>query len=128
MPPSPDSTSDCQGSWYEPHPPLDLSNSQPHAHAHPDPGALPLPLLTRTQTLIQARFLVLYLQNFGFVGLVSFGAVGFVTFLVYQTLREQLQLHGAPTAQLSVQELPQIQSRDKWKGWQPMTEAERKSK
>ena len=87
---------------------------------------------------LMARFLVLYLQSFGLVGVVSFGAVGFVTFLVYQTLREQLHLHGAPTAQLSVQELPQLQDpthrrnpsggSDKWRGWQPMTEAERKSK
>ena len=106
------------------------------------------------------RFLVLYLQNFGMLGVISLAAVGTVGYLVhaihmpytcrrvvartgtpctcthtcilmcmararhvctqvYQTLRDQLVTHGAPTAQLSVQDLPRVEHGEKWKNWQP---------
>ena len=65
------------------------------------------------------RFLVLYLQNFGMLGVISLAAVGTVGYIVCQTLRDQLVTHGAPTAQLSVQDLPRVEHGEKWKNWQP---------
>jgi hypothetical protein len=53
------------------------------------------------------RFIVLYLQAFGVVGILSLASVALCCYYVAITIRDQLEKHGAPTPQLSVQQLPQ---------------------
>lgn len=69
------------------------------------------------------RFLVLYLQHFGAVGVLSVCALSWFVALTYGTIRDQLRSHGAPTGGLSVQKLPSVErsSMDppSWRNWIP---------
>ena len=53
------------------------------------------------------RFALVYLRNFGLVGVLSFSAVAGCMYYVAQVIREQLSIHGTPTGHLSLAALPQ---------------------
>ena len=57
------------------------------------------------------RFVLLYLQEFGFLGFCSLCAIGVCLIFAGQVVSEQLHQHGAPTAGLSVDALPQVDPR-----------------
>ena len=74
------------------------------------------------------RFLVLYVTSFGAVAVLSLISVCGCFYLSYQTIRDQLTVHGAPSVQLSVQDLPRVPPvTESWRTWQASTKREVKA-
>mmetsp|Transcript_6253 Transcript_6253/g.13632 ORF Transcript_6253/g.13632 Transcript_6253/m.13632 type:complete len:278 (-) Transcript_6253:214-1047(-) len=77
------------------------------------------------------RFFVLYLVNFGLMGVISLASIGVSIYWLSVAIRDQLVQHGAPTGQLSMHQLPRepSNSEDDFKeairSWKPVRQRRR---